>query len=148
MDLSFEEKSAWVNTVIVLLLFGYYFGEAFGAEILGPAATLGLLFRVVLAVVVIEIVVHVVMAIAHRPEGTDERDVLVSAKSARNGGMVLGVAVFGAIGYSLLGGAIHQATQVCNPDVIAKTAHILVLGAVAGELTRCASQLFYYRQGV
>ncbi len=148
MDISFEEKSAWVTTVIVLLLLAYYLGGVLSGQDIGPSATLGLLFRVVLAVVAIEIVVHVVLAIVHRPEGADARDVLVSAKSARNGGLVLGLTVFGAIGYSLVGGAIHHATQVCNPDVIAKTAHFLVLGAVAGELTRSASQLFYYRQGV
>ena len=53
MDISIEEKSAWVTTVIVLLLLAYYLGGVLSGQDIGPSATLGLRGRGVRAVVAI-----------------------------------------------------------------------------------------------
>ena len=151
MDTSFEEKSTWITGLTILLLGGYYVVQAFAGDPLDPIPTLGLLFRVVVLIVAIEIIAHIVVGIViartKQPYDADERDKLITAKAGNIGGVILAIAVVGAIGHTLFGGAINQATQICNPAGIARTAHILVLGMMAAELVSCTMRIYYYRRG-
>ena len=62
--MSFREKSAWINFVL-LLAFGIYFGEV-AAHLLDPARPhanyLQLFVLLVVAIVVLEIITHAVIA--------------------------------------------------------------------------------------
>jgi hypothetical protein len=147
-NLPFKERSAWINASIMLLLAGYYYVKAFSGEPPGPAATLGLLFQVVVFIVVLEIVGHIAITLWDRRTDTDERDKLIEARAGNIAGYVLGFSVVTTIGYALLFSAIDPKTQMCNPTSIASAAHLLVLGMLFSELTKAGAQLVFYRRGV
>ena len=147
-ELGFKERSAWINAAIMLLLAGYYYVEAFAGEPLSPAQTLGLLFRVVLFIVIVETVSHAALAILTRDTETDERDRLVGARAGNLSGYVLGFFVVTTIDYAMLFSAIDNRTQVCNPRSMATAAHLLVFGMVVSEFSKAAAQLFLYRRGL
>ncbi len=152
MDYSFEEKSTWITAITIALVGAYYAVQASAGDPLAPIPTLELLFTVVVLIAVIEVVAHVAVAIAtfsrtSEAEEADERDKSIAAKAGNIGGVILGIAVIGAIGHTLFGGAINHTTQICNPAGIARTVHILVLGLMAAELVSCTMRIYYYRRG-
>lgn len=148
IDLPYEERSAWVNAAVMLALGIYYYAAAFGGETLGPAATLGLLFRIVVVVVVVQVIGHIVMAVTDTNIATDERDRLIAARAGSIGGFALAAFVFTTIAYALFADAIDPRTQVCDPVDMAVAAHLLVMGMIAAELVKAGAQLVLYRTGV
>jgi hypothetical protein len=94
--MSFREKSAWISLISILLLFGIYFT----AVALDYASTFALFIQLVIGFVVIEIVLHIVVATkapldAKAPK--DERERLIGLKADRVAGYVLVAGVFFAI---------------------------------------------------
>ena len=80
MGLTFQEKSLWLMSISLVVGFGLYFG----------------------AVVVLQIVGHVVIAVFDRRSETDERGRLIGLKGTRNGAWVLATGVFFALCAALL----------------------------------------------
>ncbi len=145
MNLSFTEKSVWISLVSTVLVYGYYFVRVFeqaGNPDFGTMNTLGLFVRVVIAIVVIEIVLHSLMAVAgRRKDGSepdqrkDERDNLIDLKSAR-------------IAYGILGfGVVCSAGGVLFSDNAVLMANIILFFFILSEVVKFATQLFYYRRG-
>ena len=73
MEMSFREKSAWISFVLIVLVFGPYFWLV-GRSLTGGAHVHGgTQFALILLFVILEIVVHIAIAIqsprdAQRPE--------------------------------------------------------------------------------
>ncbi len=139
--MSFREKSAWI-TFILLLTFGVYFGEI-AKQLFGAAASRGsylpLFVLLVGAIVAMEIVMHVFIAIRSPQDARaprDERERLIAQRATARAFYVLLTGAFIAIGTMHLG----VSTWVL--------AHCVLFAIWIAELTRYGSLLYYTRHGV
>ena len=140
------------SLLITTALFGWYFLQVF--EVLtgsfsGSATTLPfVLVGVIVAVVIIEVVYHVVIAVGKRPEDADERDVLIEAKATRIAYFVLAAGCISIDGHTILNAYLH-AGDTNQPFVNAiMTANYILLAFILSEIVGFAMQLYYYRRGV
>ena len=138
--MSFREKSAWI-TFVLLLAFGIYFGEV-AAHMLDPtrphANYLLLFVLLVVAIVILEIITHAVIAFRSPREAQtpiDERERLIELRSTRPAFFVLLVGAFLSVG------TIHLGTSTWL------LAHCVLFAIWLAELTRYGSQLYHYRRG-
>ncbi len=139
MSVSFEEKSAWVTLISLLIVSAVY--TALAASMMSAGVTVLAAYVPLFAVVVVLLVLvlavgHAAVAIASRPDGRDERDQLIEWRAESNAGWVLGAGVLAA-----LGGLILALDSVW-------IAHTLIMSLVASEVVKSAAQLFYYRRGL
>jgi hypothetical protein len=142
--MSFREKSAWISFVVVLVAFGAYFVSISG-DLSVPrnishrvAALLGLL-AVILAVTVVEIVAHIVVALSSPAEAQaarDEREKAISLRATRPAFYVLMTGVWLALGSVALGGGVWLLVQAT------------LFAVWVAELTRFGTQIYYYRRGL
>lgn len=80
-ELSFQEKSAWLLFLSLLLVFGLYFASVLPSESANVRPDQVLLFvGVVVLLVVLQIVGHALLAIQDRRTEADERDRLIALK--------------------------------------------------------------------
>ena len=138
--MSFREKSAWI-TFVLLLAFGIYFGDV-AVHILDPtrphANYLLLFVLLVVAIVVLEIITHAVIAFRSPREAQtpiDERERLIELRATRPAFYVLLVGAFLSVG------TIHMGASTWV------LAHCVLLAIWMAELTRYGSQLYHYRRG-
>ena len=98
-NMSWEEKSIWASLLIILFIFTGYFSQVFEgltAGTLDRADMSGLFIGAVVSVIILEILLHIVIAVfnvrdADQPR--DERDRQFSMKAGNISGWVLGAAV-------------------------------------------------------
>lgn len=142
MNMSFQEKSVWISLITTLLVFGYYFVKVIewmtGGEIYGPEI-IGLFIVVVVAMIVIEAVSHIALALSSVKEAElyeDERDQLIELKATRNAYYLLASGVWVAAGSMLL-----------SPSPL-MMANVILFFFILSEITGFSSQLFYYRKGI
>ena len=144
--MSFREKSAWISFVVILVAFGFYFA-ALARHLLragsphhdaaGHIGFFALFALLVIAVVVLEVVLHILVAIrspSDAREPVDERDRLINLKAARVAFYVLMTGAFLSIGTMHLG-----ATAVFMGNCVFFAIWI-------AELTRLGSQIVLYRR--
>lgn len=139
MNASFEEKSVWIQLVGLLVVLGGYFVVAArmfsaGVTVLPPYA--GLFIGAVVLLVVVLVAGHIVVAVASRPDGPDERDRVVGWRAESNSAWVLAAGVFTAI----MG-------LVAAIDTL-WIAHLLLFSLFASEVLKLVLQLVYYRRGM
>src|ERR1017187_75588 len=98
MDMSYQEKSILGSLLAVGVVFGYYFATVLRdlgrPEFDGASLPIGRLVLAVVAIVVIEIVYHIVLALESKPEPKDERDTLIASKAYRNAYFLLSAGIF------------------------------------------------------
>ena len=139
MNASFEEKSTWVALLALVAVFGVYFAVA--ARMLSAGVRLILpfvpLFVVAVALLVLVLIAgHVVVAVASRPDGRDERDRLISWRAEHNSSWLLAVGVMaGIFGLTL-------------PVARVWIAHGLLMTLFLSEVVNHVLRLYYYRRGV
>ena len=138
--MSFREKSTWI-TFVLLLAFGIYFGDV-AVHMLDPTRPQGnylLVFvLLVVAIVVLEVITHVAIAIRSPREAQtpiDERERLIELRSTRPAFFVLLVGAFLSVGTIHIGAS----TWVL--------AHCVLFAIWMAELTRYGSRLYHYRRG-
>jgi hypothetical protein len=139
MNASFEEKSVWLQLISIVAVLGSYFIVA--ALMLSQGITLLIafvpLFVVAVGLLVVVLVVgHIVVAIASRPEGRDERDRLIEWRAESNASWILGAGVIAAIT-----GLVFSVAPVW-------IAHVLLLSLLLSEVAKFVFQLVYYRRGM
>ena len=147
MDLSFQEKSTWGTLIIVIGAYGYYCLRLFGGDGQATSQDIAVLFiSVVIAIIVAEIVYHVVIVIPFARDDAeteqDERDKFIEWRSESWGGLVLGAFTIMAIGHIVIREAFFP------PADIMVVAHILIGGMVAAEVIKSVMQLIFYRRGI
>ena len=150
MDLSYQEKSILGSLLAFVVVFGYYFAAVL--RDLGRhefvAGMVGRLVLAVIAIVVIEIVYHIVLALESKPEPKDERDILIECKAYRNAYFLLASGAFLVIAWVIM---TNLASNVA-PTRIAVTSFITVnlvlFFMVVADLMKFLTQLFYYRRGL
>src|SRR5271166_6188857 len=95
MEMSYQEKSIAGSLVVILLVYGYYFAAVLRnmnqSQFAGSA--LGRLIFAVIAIIIIEIVYHIVLSVATKPE-KDERDAIIELKAYRNAYFAYGTGAF------------------------------------------------------
>ena len=138
--MSFREKSAWVSLICIAVVFGIYFSTV--VHLLPPWWGVGnsfhLFLRLVGALVFLEIILHVAIAIQSPREARspkDEREQLIDLRATRVSFRVLLVGTFVAIG------TLHM------PGTRLDMAHVMLLAIVLAELTRFGMQIVYHRRG-
>jgi len=150
MDLSYQEKSILGSLLAVVVVYGYYF-----ASVLRDASRPGfdggnmarLVFTVV-AIVVIEVVYHIVLALESKVEAKDERDILIECKAYRNAYFLLASGAFlviaSVIMASLAGDSVP--TRIIVTPFL--TINLVLFFMVLAELAKFLTHLFYYRKGL
>lgn len=139
VNASFEERSAWIQLLSLLVVLGGYFLVAWQMASRGVTAlpAYASVFAVAVALLVAVMVAgYVAVALASRPEGPDERDRLIEWRAEARSGWVLGAGVLAAI----------AAMVVSVPDVW--VAHLLLLSLFLSELLKLVLQLVDYRRGL
>ncbi len=142
MNLSFREKSIWTSLIVTLLIFGYYYFQAF--SIFSNAAIpneslMGLFVGVVVLTIVVQVVLQSVLAIANRKEAasaSDERDTLIELKATR-------------LAYFILAGGVWIAgiSIFVLPSALI-TANIILFFFILAEIIGFSTRLFFYRRGI
>ncbi len=136
---SFEERSVWIQLVSMTLVMCGYFLIAWQMLSHGVTAlpAYAAVFTVAVVLMVIVLVAgHVVVAIASRPDGRDERDRLIEWRAESHSGWVVGTGVLAGI----------TAMVLDVPNVW--TANLLLLSLVLSEELKLVLQLVSYRRGI
>lgn len=144
--MNFHEKSNIAMLVIMLVVYGVYFGGAvlsiLSADVppeQALAATNATMILTVVVVVVLAIVAHIAIAIVKPSEADDsrdERDKLIEMRGDQRGGVVQSVVSLGALALAMLG------------EPVWLVANAILAGLVAGEIVKAVSKLIDYRRGV
>ena len=149
MELSYQEKSILGSLLAMVLVYGYYFAAAL-RHVTEPefgSGSLGRLIFTVIAIVAIEIVYHIVLAIEQKPEAKDERDILIEGRAYRNAYFLMATGAFLVINYVIVASLMRDAAPTRILITPSLMVNLILLAMVAGELTKYGSQLFYYRRG-
>ena len=142
LNLSFEEKSTWVSLAIILIVFTGYFSQVYDGLLNGTldrATVSGLFMGAVITVIILEIVLHIVIAAFNHKDADqhrDERDRLFTMKAGNISGWVLGIAVLMI--------AAHTFIQDLDSTWVA---NLLLFAVFVSQVTSYTLQLVYYRRG-
>lgn len=138
MNVSFTEKSVWVQMAAVTLGLGVYAAVA-GPKMAAGEAAIGayvpLFIAAVTLVIVVSIVGHIVVAMVAGEESADERDRLFAHRAERCGAWLYRLGIVAAI-----------AGLALSWDVV-RVAHVLLLSLFLAELVSLGVRLFCYRRG-
>ena len=147
MDLSYQEKSILGSLLAMVVVYSVYFAGTL-RDLGRPefnGSNLGRLIFTVIAIVVIEIVYHIVIAIQGGVERKDERDILIESKAYRNAYFTLASGAGMVVTYFIVAG-LAGATRIPLTPFLAVNAMLLFM--VIAELMKSLTQLFYYRRGL
>jgi hypothetical protein len=135
--MSFREKSAWISMLSMAGIYGFYFWSVIHAS---PRSGfhLGSLLQTIIALVILQVVLSIAVAIFSPKEAQaprDERDKMIELRAIRvaYAGLATSVALacfFGAF----------------DPPIVFNTNSLLFL-LVTAEILRCACQVIQYRRG-
>ena len=136
--MSFREKSAWISVLSMSGIYGFYFWSIIHAGPQHGRFRFGGLLETIIALVVLQIVLTVAVAIFNPREAKtprDERDKLIELRAMRvaYAGLATSVALacfFGAF----------------DPPIVFNTNSLLFI-LVTAEILRSACQIIQYRRG-
>lgn len=142
LNVSWKEKSTWISLAIISFIFAGYFSQVYQGLISGTldkADVFGLFIGAVASIIVLEIVLHIVIAVLNVKDADqpgDERDRLFSMKAGNIAGWVLG---FGVL-------TISAQTFMQELDSL-WVANLLLFAVFVSQVVSYALQIFYYRRG-
>jgi hypothetical protein len=149
MEMSYQEKSIAGSLIALLVVYGYYFVAVLRnmgqAEFAGSA--LGRLVMAVAAIIVIEIVYHIILALEAKPEKKDERDVLIESRAYRNAYFALNTGAFVIIGTVITLWLLRDTASTHILFTPFFLVNLVLLFMVLAEVVKFATQLLYYRTG-
>lgn len=137
--MSFREKSAWISFVTILAVFIPFFWNSvrqFRGDIAGREAV-STAFVLLMVFVLLEIVLHVVVAVRSPREARsprDEREQLIDMRATR---LAFHVLVVGALG------AVAMVHLTRSAWVIQQ---VVLLAIVVAELVRFGGQILHFRR--
>jgi len=136
--MSFREKTAWISVILLVVLFGPYFGRVALAMAGKAHVHGGTQFAMVAAFVILEIVLRVAIAIqsprdARAPR--DEREDLIDMRATR------------AAFYVLLGGVLVAIFTLHFPVSVWMLSQFVLFSVVVSELVRFSGQIRMFRRG-
>jgi len=142
LNVSFEEKSTWVSLAIITFIFAGYFSQVYQGlvnDTLDKGAVLGLFIGAVVSIIVLEIALHIVIAVLNVKDAdqpSDERDRLFSIRAGNISGWVLGIGVL----------IIASQTFMQELDSL-WVANLLLFAVFISQVVSYVLQIFYYRRG-
>ena len=139
--MTFREKSAWICLMSIMLVLGPYFFHVwrlFDASAVSAASVWAAFGLAVVAQTGLSIAAHILLARNAGREPKDERDTAIETASFRHAYRVLSIGMVALLIVS---------TWFASFSMVAM-GQLLLLGFVAAELTRYASQVWGYRRGV
>jgi hypothetical protein len=140
-----NELPLLVSLLGVAIMFGSYFFYVF-ANLEDITGGLQRFLGAVIALVIVEIIVHS-LAAAQRSEGRyDERDKAIQRAASRWGYGVMAVGIWLVIGQLALG-MIFQQAWINSYFSSYLLANVLFLVFIVSELVNITSRLLYYRRG-
>ena len=155
MDMSFQEKSILGSLCITVSLFGLYFIKVFEVVTSGSSESLlslpFALIGIVVAVVAVEIVYHVTIALISRRDAeaaADERDKLIEAKATQISYYILAAGCVTTVGHMLIAGYLGSSFIGPAIEPIIVAANMLVFSFILAESVGFGMQLYYYRRGI
>jgi phosphoglycerol transferase MdoB-like AlkP superfamily enzyme len=136
--MSFREKSAWISMLSMSGIYGFYFWSVIHAGRKTGGFHVGGLLQTIIALVIVQIVLTIAVAIFTPREAKaprDERDKLIELRAMRvaYAGLATSVALacfFGAF----------------DPPIVFNTNSLLFI-LVTAEIMRSACQIIQYRRG-
>ena len=141
-----NELPLLVSLLGVVIMFGSYFFYVF-ANLKDITGGLQRFLGAVIALVIVEIIVHS-LAAAQRAEGRyDERDKAIQRAASRWGYGVMAVGVWLVIGQLALG-MIFQQAWINSYFSGYLLANVLFMVFIVSELVNITSRLLYYRRGL
>jgi len=149
MDLSYQEKSILGSLLAMVVVYGYYFANVFHhvrqSEFSG--GSIGRLIFTVVAIIAIEIIYHIVLAIEEKPGGKDERDILIEGKAYRNAYFLIAVGANLVIAYVIVASLVGDAAPTRIVTTPFFLVNLILFFLVLAELMKFLTQLLYYRKG-
>lgn len=139
MNASFEEKSAWIQLlgmVATLALYALLASRILARGIIEPVAFVPVFILAVGVMVVVLVAGHVVVAIADRRTGSDERDRMIGWRAESNASWIVAVGVLTAVA-----GLVLAVERVW-------IAHLLMVSLFLAAIVKYVWQLIYYRRGM
>ena len=142
MNLTFQEKSNWASLIIMSVVWVNYFVRVQPVLTDGTISredSIGLFIGAVVTLVILEIVVHIGLAVTNQKtadQPSDERGKIITSKAGNISGWVLAVCVV------TIGG--HAMFRDVSSVLIA---NLLLLALVLSQCVDYAMALFYYRRG-
>ena len=136
--MSFREKSAWISMLSMLAIYGFYFWSVIHAGPQVGGFHFGGLLETIIALVVVQTVLTVAVAIFTPREAKaprDEREKLIELKAMR-------------VAYSGLATSVALACffGAFDPPILFNTNALLFI-LVTAEILRSACQIVQYRRG-
>ena len=142
MNLTFQEKSNWASLIIMSVVWVNYLVRvqpALADGSISRADSIGLFIGAVVILVILEVVVHIVLAVTNpktADQPSDERDKIITSKAGNISGWVLGICVVMIGSYAMF----RDVSSVL-------IANLLLLALVLAQCVDYAMALFYYRRG-
>jgi hypothetical protein len=137
--MSFREKTAWISVLLLVALFGPYFGRVAMAMAGRTHVHAGTQFAMVAAFVLLEIALRVVIAMQSPREARasrDEREDLIDMKATR------------AAFYVLLGGVLAAIFTLHFRVNVWMLSQFVLFSVVVSELVRFGGQIRMFRGGL
>jgi len=136
--MSFREKSAWISMLSMAAIYGFYFWSVIHAGPQPGSFHFGGLLGTIVALVVVQVVLTVAVAIFTPKEAKaprDEREKLIELRSMR-------------VAYSGLATSVALACffGAFDPPIVFNTNALLFI-LVTAEILRSACQIVQYRRG-
>jgi hypothetical protein len=133
----FREKTAWISLLSMLGIYGVYFVSVVRTESRGGHPHFGALLETIVALVVVQVVLTIAVAIVRPKEAQaprDEREKLIELKATR-------------IAYSGLATSVAMACffGAFDPPIVFNT-NALLFVFVTAELLRSSCQIIQYRR--
>jgi len=136
--MSFREKSAWISLILIVLVFGPYFGRVALALAGKTHVHAGTQFALITVFVLLEIVLHVAVAVRSPREARaarDEREDLIDLRATRT--------AF----YVLLAGVLIAIFTLHFPVNVWMLSQFVLFSAVVAQLMRFSNQIRLFRRG-
>ncbi len=159
MNLSYREKSLWVSLLVSLIITSYFgnkivalFSEGATAN---PGAVSALLLKIIIASVIVEVVLHTLLAMSEQDganEPEDEREKLFRLQANEWGYWFLAVGVITCIVHELINKQLTASADTLSHSAYQQFGFApLELKLVAifwiSEIIRFSAQLYFYRKG-
>jgi len=148
-NMPFREKSAWIQMISAVAVWGYYFWTVALALAAGQSVHfVGLFVGCVIGLVVLQIVLSIfaaLFALRDAKAPSDEREKLIALKAVRIAFVVLNI---GIITLAVVGPIFARPLLpgIADAGMIVMVNGILIAMVIA-EVVRCSSQIVYFRLG-
>jgi C4-dicarboxylate transporter len=151
--MSYKERSIWISLLITIYIWFNYFSELYWSAQQGTLTTSSMqeeLLSVVAMTITLEVLHHIVIAIIDNKNANydeDERDKQISLMGSQNAYYILSFTAVATVLHLLFPALSHGLVLALNLPNEYAIINIVIFGTLVAEITKFATQVFYYRRG-